>query len=347
MNISIRYTAVGACLVSVGAFAQPALPDGPGKALVETRCVGCHDLSQVTRSAYSRTEWLDNVHKMRNVGAKVSDSEMDTIVDYLARALPEKPRPAAVIVPGEAKVAIREWTVPRPGARPHDPLLTPDGMLWYTGQFANHIGRLDPKSGTFKEFALKSPNSGPHGLVADREGNIWYTGNMGAHVGKLDPRTGAVTEYRMPDPAAKDPHTPIFDAKGRLWFTVQGGNQVGRIDPATGEVKLVKSPTERSRPYGIVTNSKDVPFFVEFGVNKVGAIDPETMAIREWTLPDAGARPRRIANTLVRFDPKTEKFQSWPIPSGGGIVRHMMRGADGRFALALSGVNGVALVEKQ
>src|SRR6266851_4981322 len=221
MNASIRFAAVVACLASVTAFAQTSLPEGAGKALVETRCVGCHDLSNVTRSAYSRAEWLDNVHKMRNVGAKVSDAEMETLVDYLTHAFPEKPKPAAVIVPGEAKVTIREWFVPTLGARPHDPLLTPDGMLWYSGQFANHLGRLDPRTGTFKEFPLKTPNSGPHGLVADRDGNIWYTGNMAALVGKLDPRTGAVTEYRMPDPAAKDPHTPIFDAKGRLWFTVQ------------------------------------------------------------------------------------------------------------------------------
>ena len=395
-----------ACLLLLATpLAGAQLPDGAGKALVEARCATCHDLSNITRSAYTRAEWLDNVHKMRNVGAEVASNEIDTLVDYLAKSFPEKPKPPAVIVSGDARVTIREWFVPTLGSRPHDPLLTPDGMLWYSGQFANLLGRLDPKTGTFKEFPLKSPHSGPHGLVADRQGNIWYTGNLGAHVGKLDPRTGAVTEYPMPDPEAKDPHTPIFDAKGRLWFTVQGGNQVGRIDPASGEVKLVKSPTPKSRPYGIVMNSKDVPVFVEFGVNKVASIDPATMAIREWTLPDAGARPRRLAitpddaiwytdyargmlgrldpatgkveewpspsgpksqpygilsdgdviwysesntkpNTLVRFDTKAHKFQSWAIPSGGGVVRHMVRGPDGRFALALSGVNGVALVEK-
>ena len=387
------------------AAAQDGLPDGTGKALVMERCIGCHELSNVTRSAYTRDEWLDNVHKMRNVGARLSDAEMQTVVDYLAKSFPERPRPQAVVIPGDAKITIREWFVPTAGTRPHDPLLTSDGMLWYSGQFANLLGRLDPRTGEFKEFKLKSPNSGPHGLVADRDGNIWYTGNMASHVGKLDPRTGTVTEYAMPDKSAKDPHTPIFDAKGRLWFTVQGGNQVGRLDPRTGEVKLVKSPTERSRPYGLVVNSRDVPFMVEFGTNKVASIDPETMAIREWTLPDTGARPRRLAitpddavwytdyargtlgrldpvtgavrewpspsgpksqpygilndgdiiwysesntkpNTLVRFDPKTEKFQSWTIPSGGGVVRHMVRGPDGRFGLALSGVNGVAIVEK-
>jgi len=45
----------------------------------------------------------------------------------------------------------------------------------------------------------------------------------------------------------------------------------------------------------------------------------------------------------VRFDPKTEKFQTWTIPSGGGVVRNMDVTRDGNLALALSGVNRVAL----
>ena len=96
------------------ASAQP-LPDGSGKSLVETRCTGCHELSNVTRSAYTRAEWLDNVHKMRNVGARLSDAEMETVVDYLARAFPERPRPQAVVIPGDVKITIREWIVPKPG----------------------------------------------------------------------------------------------------------------------------------------------------------------------------------------------------------------------------------------
>src|SRR6184192_4266111 len=127
MNLVMRAVAFTPLLAANALLAQ--LPDGVGRTLVETRCTGCHELSHLTRSAYTRTEWLDNVHKMRNVGAKISDAEMETIVDYLTRAFPEKPRPAAVIVPGDAKVTIREWFVPTLGARPHDPLLTSDGML--------------------------------------------------------------------------------------------------------------------------------------------------------------------------------------------------------------------------
>jgi hypothetical protein len=51
---------------------------------------------------------------------------------------------------------------------PHDPLAAADGSIWYTGQMASTLGRLDPKTGVFKEYHTSIPNSGPHGLVADQ-----------------------------------------------------------------------------------------------------------------------------------------------------------------------------------
>src|SRR5262249_13177789 len=72
------------------------------------------------------------------------------------------------------KVNIREWTVPTKGAHPHDPAVGSDGALWFTEQLVSKLGRLDPATGTFREYPLKGDNDGPHGLVADRDGNIWY-----------------------------------------------------------------------------------------------------------------------------------------------------------------------------
>ena len=71
---------------------------------------------------------------------------------------------AAFAAVNTLSVQIREYEVPTPKSRPHDPALAPDGSLWYTGQGANKLGRLDPKTGEFKEYPLKTPNSGPHGL---------------------------------------------------------------------------------------------------------------------------------------------------------------------------------------
>src|SRR5262250_71909 len=90
------------------------------------------------------------------------------------------------------------------------------------------------------------------------------------------------------------------------------------------------SPTPKSRPYGMVVNSKGIPFFVEFVSNKVTSIDPHTLAIPEYVLPQAETRPPRIAITsddaswssdyargyLGRSAPATGKASEWPSASG-------------------------------
>ncbi len=196
---------------------------------------------------------------------------------------------------GTLNVRIVEYDVPTPKSRPHDPAFAPDGSLWYTGQAANKLGRLDPKTGEFKEYPLKTPNSGPHGLVADKDGNIWFTAISAGYVGKLDPKSGGITEYRPSDGAEIDPHTPVFDHDGILWFTNEQTNYIGRLDPKTGKMTLAKVPTPHAVPYGIVILPNDTPFFCEFGSNKLGNLDPKTMKIREYTLPAEGAHPRRLA----------------------------------------------------
>ena len=309
---------------------QKTLPDGPGKEQVAELCSGCHGLSRVMNSGYPQAYWHTVVRMMINFGVAIPPDQILVLTDYLAANFPERPKPDAKIVPGLAAVAIREWQVPIPGSRPHDPLATRDGAIWYTGQMTNRLGRVDPKTGQVREYPLKSPATGPHGLVEDRDGNIFYTGNHQALIGKLDPRTGSVTEYKMPDPNAKDPHSLSFAQDGMLFFTLQQSNMIGSLDPRTGDIKLVVSPTPRSRPYGVLVNSKGVPHVVLFGTNKIARVDPKTLDIREYSLPDPGARPRRMAydgndliyytdyprGTLGRLDPQSGKVVEWPSPGG-------------------------------
>jgi virginiamycin B lyase len=46
--------------------------------------------------------------------------------------------------------------VPTPNSRPHDPAPVAAGSLWYTGQMANKLGRLDPTTGETKEYPPKA-----------------------------------------------------------------------------------------------------------------------------------------------------------------------------------------------
>ena len=261
---------------------------------------------------------------------------------------------------GTLNVPIKEYEVPTPRSRPHDPALAPDGALWYTGQGANKLGRFDPKTGAFKEYPLKTADSGPHGLVADKEGNIWFTAISGGYVGKLDPNSGDITEYWPSNGTAIDPHTPVFDHHGILWFTNEQTNYVGRLDPKRGKMQLTTVPTSHAVPYGIVVLQNNSPFFCEFGSNKLATVDPKTMAIREYTLPNASARPRRLAlapdgsifytdyvrGYLGHFDPASGRLmKEWPSPSGDGSEPYGIAvTADGVVWYSESGVKPNTLV---
>jgi virginiamycin B lyase len=337
MRKKLLLPAVAAVCFSVAhpAYAQQAeqysLPEGNGKETVQALCTGCHDLRRVVNSNYSPEEWQNVVNMMIAAGARMTPAQVTTVSNYLIASFPQKQaRPASLIVPGDAQVSFKEWTVPTPGSRPHDPLAAADGSIWYTGQMANKLGRFDPKTEQFKEYPIKTPRSGAHGLTEDNDGNIWFGANWAGYIGKLDPKTGEITEYPMPDPKARDPHTPVFDKAGILWFTLQNSNMVGRLDPKTGAVKLVTMPTPKAQPYGMVFNSAGILFFDEFGTNKLASIDSKTMEIHEYELPDPGSRPRRIAVTsddmiwygdysrgrLGRLDPKTGKVTEYLSPGG-------------------------------
>jgi virginiamycin B lyase len=297
--------------------------------MVEATCAKCHGLNLIVNSwGNTREGWAALTGSM----VALPKDQADTIHAYLATNFPVKPAPEAVLIPGPASVSIREWLVPTLGSRPHDPLAARDGSVWWTGQFAHRLGRLDPRSGAMKEFPLPD-GSGPHGLIEDREGNVFYTGISKNVIGRLDPKTGNVTEFpvQKAEPMARGPHTPIFDQKGQLWFTLQSGH-VGRLIPSTGEMKIVPAPSGAGNtyPYGIRINSQGIPWYVDFRGNRIASVDPSTMAIKEITLPDPAARPRRIAITaddtvwytdfargyIGRYDPKTGAIREWASPGG-------------------------------
>jgi len=303
------------------------LPAGPGKEAVEMTCTKCHGLNMITGGwGYSQQGWKETFGSM----VKLPDQQADLIASYLGTHFSEATRPKTVVVPGDLKVNFKEWIAPTLGSRPHDPLASADGTIYWAGMWGNVIGHVDPKTGAIKEFPIKTAKSGPHGLTEDKAGNIWYAANTGAYIGKLDPKTGNITEYKMPDPAARDPHTPLFDRKGQLWFTMQNSNMVGRLNPATGEIKLVTMPQPNSNPYGMVMMSNGDPMICEFGGPRLASFNIDTMAITEYTLPNPESRPRRIAianNDMIyyadysrgylgQYNPKTKATKEWPSPSG-------------------------------
>src|SRR5262249_3403242 len=112
-----------------------------------------------------------------------------------------------VFAAAKVSVNIKEWDTPSANTHPHDTEVGPDGSLWYTGQYANVLGRVDVATGKIQEYKLKTPDSGPHGLVADKEGNIWFTANNKAYIGRLNPKTGTSPNIRC---RTRPPETPTL-----------------------------------------------------------------------------------------------------------------------------------------
>jgi cytochrome c5 len=61
-----------------------ALPAGPGKELVETRCTACHDLERVAVVKRQKADWPALVANMVGRGAAASPDEAQAIASYLA-----------------------------------------------------------------------------------------------------------------------------------------------------------------------------------------------------------------------------------------------------------------------
>src|SRR6266446_5385385 len=345
-------------------FALPAwgqeLPEGKGKDLVAAHCNSCHPFYARLGAGYTPKGWRTVMRMMANHGVAVPADQAATITEYLIKNFPEKDKPVGVVIPGPTKVSIKEWQVPTPGSRPHDPLATRDGSLCYTGQMNNVLGRLDPKTGRFKEYPLKTPHSGPHGLVEDKDGNIWYTGNTGALVGKLDPKTGEIKLLTPPTPKSR-PYGMAVSSKGTVFYVAFGTNKVGSVDPKTLEIREYPLPDPGSRPRRITITSDDTVWYADFSRGYLGRLDPATGKVTEWPSPSGPkSEPYGISaindiiwysesgttpNTVVRFDPQTETFQSWAIPGGGNIVRNTSVTREGDFVLANSLVNAVTLVK--
>jgi len=79
------------CLASVClAFAADdrdakRLPDGTGKDLVARVCLQCHGAGNFRKARQNRQEWADTVADMIDRGAKGTDDEFETVLDYLSQ----------------------------------------------------------------------------------------------------------------------------------------------------------------------------------------------------------------------------------------------------------------------
>jgi virginiamycin B lyase len=134
---------------------------------------------------------------------------------------------------------------------PHSLSFAPDGMLWFTAQQSNAVGRLDPKTGEIKLIDMPTPRLRPYGILVSPKGIptlcLFGTNKLAT----VDPKTMEVKEYALPDPASRPRRIAITGDE--VWYADFSRGFLGRLNLATGEHKESQSPSgPNSQPYGIV-----------------------------------------------------------------------------------------------
>jgi streptogramin lyase len=248
------------------------------------------------------------------------------------------PRPTGA----ETKVIITQYDMPRKDTVAHDGNLDPQGnFFWYTDQSAMFIGRLDTKTGTFKEWAVPGTTKKPAGtsdVVIDPEGYVWFpatSDDVTSNFGKLtrfDPRTGTFERVKNM-PANANTQFLGLDAKGKIWT---GFGPWFKIDRKT--ITFEESFDIRSAPnkpadatgggYQMEVDSKDNPVLTDANGGYIAKMDAASKQITFIKVPTKDGYPRRgrmdkqdrfwfsiyRADKIGMLDMKTDIIREYPIP---------------------------------
>jgi quinoprotein glucose dehydrogenase len=128
------------------------LPEGPGKALVQTACSRCHGITAILQLRMTRQGWTTVVNGMIGNGLRVSDSQKEDIVNYLALALAKSPASQT----HHARVATKR-TAATAAARSQEPTGTANtgGSLSTAGNLVFIGSTLDEKFRAFDALTGK------------------------------------------------------------------------------------------------------------------------------------------------------------------------------------------------
>src|SRR3981081_2505015 len=82
---------------------------------------------------------------------------------------------------------------------PRTALFDARGILWFTAQGGNAVGRLDPRTGKIELKKVQTENALPYGIQINSKGVPFFCELGTNKMGKIDPVTMGITEYKLPE----------------------------------------------------------------------------------------------------------------------------------------------------
>jgi virginiamycin B lyase len=334
-------------------------------------CVNCHRLDFITRSRHTSAEFIQVMERMstyanQSTPLKPQRRKAERLLEdrgesrrlarehqaaYLSTVnlsagpawkygLKTLPRPKGK----GPQVIITEYDLPRKTIQPHDVIVDPGGIVWYSNFGEQEIGKFDPKTGKLTEFSIPVTKPGwplgELGLRSDFQGNLWFGVSFQATVAKFDPKTERFQTFPLTGEFNKDmtqvnmasPQSSHVD--GKVWLQNNGFAMIHRLDPSTGKFEDFApfkdaKEGENHNIYDVIPDSHNNAYFTDFYAEHIGRIDAKTGAIKLWPTPTHGSAPRRAqmdgedrlwigeyrGNRVAMFDTKSERFKEWEAPT--------------------------------
>jgi len=340
-------------------------PDDLKRALLN--CADCHSLRRIFESNHTAADFLKVFERMSGYYPGASDLQpqrlvgehrrpainraiVEKLADYLASVNLSRqsahdfeakisPRPT-----GRAtRVIITEYDLPRKEIQPHDVVVDPTGMVWFSHFGEQFLSKLDPKTGKVTDFPIpvQKPNhpKGTLDLEIDADGYLWVGLMYQTGMARFDRTTETFQIFPVPDEwqtdATQQSHFSVAARKvdGKAWVKNTDRSQVMRLDLATGKYENLGSFRDpvNNRPigiYGIYADQQNNAYILEFPFGGIGKIDAKTGKLAFYPTPTPNARARRGrvdsqnrlwfaeygANGVGMFDPDTETITEWKKP---------------------------------
>jgi streptogramin lyase len=105
---------------------------------------------------------------------------------------------------------------------------------YFTDFYAEHIGRIDAKTGKISLFPTPTRGSAPRRAQMDAEDRLWIGEYRGNRIAMFDTKTERFTEWEAPTPFSA-PYDVTLDKQGYAWTGSMSSDRVLRLDPKSGQ----------------------------------------------------------------------------------------------------------------
>src|SRR5215468_6953962 len=294
--------------------AGPRLAEGEGKAIIEAKCMTCHDAQRIVRSRGSEARWQQTLRTMTayaqgsTIATPLTSDEEKALLAYLstnyapapgavARAKPDPfSRLPRTLVPPESRgYIVVEYELPNARAEPHEVAVDSEGNGWVSQRVGGRLGRLDRKTLTYVEYeppAANSPIVRLNGIRRGNGGELWMVdGGPNRRFLSFDPKSErfSACDLSASSSGSASSNTMRVHHDNTVWLAAIGSNQIIRLDPATKQFTIYDVPVgvknnKNATPYGMAIGGDGNIWFVENAFNQIARVDRTTGKIDEFPL---------------------------------------------------------------